>query len=123
MQKLFIYLSLIIFGSTALLAAEMPTKPSEIETLISEIKGANSPDRRVLMNQLKVKLRTMNQETRRKTMMNLRKSFGKNGSNQMHKNRPTNRGNQRNNMQEKRGEQRPQNRPNQPMRNGQKKGK
>ncbi len=123
MQKLFIFLSLIIFSSSALLAEDIPTQPSNIETLISDIKSAKSSDRRVLMNQLKVQLRAMNQETRSKTMMSLRKSFNKNGSNQMQRNRQENRGNRQNNMQEKRGEQQPDNRPSQPMRDGQKKGK
>ncbi len=122
MQKLFIYLSLIIFGSSVLLSNEMQTKPSEIDTLISEIKSAKSPDRRVLMNRLKVKLRTMNQETRRKTMMSLKKSFGKNGSNKMGQHRQKRDGSGKN-MQGDRGNQQPQNRPNRPNRNGQHKGK
>jgi hypothetical protein len=65
----------------------------------------------------------MNHETRTKTMMSLKKSFNKDSSNKMQKNRPSNPVNHRNNMQERRGEQQPQNRPTQPMRNGQHKGK
>lgn len=96
MRKLFIYLSLIIFSSTSILADKLPTQPSEIDILISKIKNTKAPDKRVLMNQLKVKLREMNQETRTKAMINLRKSFNKSGKQsqtqknqnaQMHQNR------------------------------------
>ncbi len=48
-----------------------------IATLISQIKEAKSDDRRVLMNQLKVKLREMNKESRQKTIRELKKSFSK----------------------------------------------
>ncbi len=48
-----------------------------IATLISQIKEAKSDNRRVLMNQLKVKLREMNKESRQKTMRELKKSFSK----------------------------------------------
>lgn len=122
MQKLFIYLSLIIFGSSALLAKDLPNQPSNIDALISDIKSAKSSDRRVLMNQLKVQLRAMNQETRSKTMMSLRKSFGKNGSNKMHQRRQKRDGSGKN-LQGERGKKQPTNRPNLPNRNGQNKGK
>ena len=46
-----------------------------IATLISQIKEAKPDNRRVLMNQLKVKLREMNKESRQKTMRELKKSF------------------------------------------------
>ncbi len=42
---------------------EKVSKP-DIAILISQIKEAKSDDRRVLMNQLKVKLREMNKESR-----------------------------------------------------------
>jgi hypothetical protein len=40
----------------------------------------SSFDRRVAMNKLKIELRTMNKETRKKVMLDLQKSFSKNST-------------------------------------------
>ncbi len=81
MQTLFIFFSLMYFWTNALFANEIPKESIDTETLITEIKNAKPENRRVLMNQLKLELRAMNQENRAKTMMRLRKSFAK-GSHQ-----------------------------------------
>ncbi len=76
MQTLFIFLSLICFWTNALLADTISKEPIKVETLVSEIKNATPENKRILMNQLKLKLRAMNQQSRAKAMMSLRKSFG-----------------------------------------------
>ncbi len=81
MQTLFIFFSLICFWTNALFADEIPKEPIKVEMLITEIKSAKPEERRTLMNQLKVKLRAMNRESRAKAMMDLRNSFAK-GSHQ-----------------------------------------
>ena len=65
---------------------ETPT-PS-ITTLVEEIKTAKAEDKRELMNQLKIKLRAMNQEKRQETMRELKQSFAKNAQGEhKHQNR------------------------------------
>ena len=63
---IFILFSLSLFAQEPALA-----------TLISQIREAKVEDRRVLMNQLKVKLREMNKESRQRTMRELKHSFSK----------------------------------------------
>jgi len=77
MQTLFIFFTLICFWTNTLFADEVPKKTVKVEILINNIKNARPEDRRAMMNKLKLKLRTMNQESRTKAMMNLRKSFAK----------------------------------------------
>jgi uncharacterized membrane protein len=48
-----------------------------IDTLIKKIKSSASDDRRVAMNKLKIKLRTLNKEARQKIMIDLQNSFTK----------------------------------------------
>ncbi len=56
-------------------AKEKAEQTQSIKTLIKQIKNSSSDDRRVAMNKLKIKLRTMNKETRKKVMLDLQKSF------------------------------------------------
>lgn len=82
MKTLLRYLSLALFTATLLSADTTETNPTGITELVSKIKSAKPEDKRVLINQLKVKLRVMNKETRKQTMMHLRKSFTKKGMHQ-----------------------------------------
>ena len=50
---------------------------SKIETLIKSVQTAPDKQKRVLMNQLKTELKTMNQESRHQAMMKLKHSFAK----------------------------------------------
>ncbi len=119
MKKLLVCLSLFL-GATVLVADNtMPTKSTGIDSLVMQIKSAKSSDRRLLMNQLKVQLRGMNQETRRKTMMSLRKSFAQHGGQGVHKNRPMN-CDKNGAIHERQGLQKHKNRPNH---NGEQKGR
>jgi hypothetical protein len=98
-QYIFIYLFFVLFFSLLLHAEELPLSTSDsksikevpvtaegrtredtmLKSLIEQVKSAEVKDRRVLMNQLKIKLRAMNQESRHKAMVELKKSFVKDG--------------------------------------------
>jgi uncharacterized membrane protein len=61
-------------------AKEKVDQTQSIEALIKQIKNSSSDDRRVAMNKLKIKLRTMNKETRKKVMLDLQNSFAQNNT-------------------------------------------
>ena len=48
-----------------------------IQELVTEVKNAPDNQKRVLINKLKIQLKSMNQENRKKVMMELKKSFSK----------------------------------------------
>ncbi len=75
MRKLLV--SIFLLSTTLLVANDIQKQQSQVDRLVQDIKVAKPSQRRVLMNQLKVELRGMNQESRRKTMMGLKKSFAK----------------------------------------------
>ncbi len=88
MQILFIIFSLLCFWTNTLFSDTIAKEPIKVELLIKQIKSAKPQERRVLMNHLKLRLRTMNQGSRAKAMMRLRKSFAKGyhqGIGQQHK--------------------------------------
>ena len=61
-------------------AKEKTDQTQSIQALIKQIKNSSSDDRRVAMNKLKIELRTMNKETRKKVMLDLQSSFAKNNT-------------------------------------------
>jgi len=61
-------------------AKEKTDQTQSIKKLIKQIKNSSSDDRRVAMNKLKIELRTMNKETRKKVMLDLQNSFAKNNT-------------------------------------------
>ena len=61
-------------------AKEKTDQTQSIKKLIKQIKNSSSDDRRVAMNKLKIELRTMNKETRKKVMLDLQSSFAKNST-------------------------------------------
>jgi len=64
------------------------TQQPTISTLINEVKNAPDEQKRVLMNQLKIQLKSMNQESRHQAMMELKKSFSTKGEGEeKHQNR------------------------------------
>ena len=73
-QYMIIYLLFMLF-SLNLFATDEIEVP--IKTLIENIKNAKVEDRRNLMNQLKLRLREMNKESRQKTIINLKKSLNR----------------------------------------------
>ena len=58
-------------------ATHKMTQASKIETLIQTVQDAPDAEKRVLMNQLKRELKTMNQTSRHQAMMRLKKAFSK----------------------------------------------
>ncbi len=58
---------------------ETITEPS-VQELIEQVKNAPDDEKRVLMNQLKVHLKSMNKENRKKAMMKIKSSFAKSES-------------------------------------------
>ena len=52
-------------------------KSSNLQMLINQVKSAPNKEKRVLMNQLKVQLKSMNKESRQQAMKELKKSFAK----------------------------------------------
>jgi len=73
-QYMIIYLLFMLF-SLNLFATDEIELP--IKTLIENIKNAKVEDRRDLINQLKLRLREMNKESRQKTIINLKKSLNR----------------------------------------------
>jgi len=72
-QLAILFLSLIIYISIA--DAKQKKNNTSVKHLIQKVKNSTGDDRRVAMNALKVKLRSMNQETRQHVMRDLQKSF------------------------------------------------
>jgi len=67
------YIIIYILVSISLSAQNLN---SPIKILIEKIKRADPKDRRALINQLKIELRKVNRENRRKSMMELKRAFG-----------------------------------------------
>lgn len=80
MRYFFISLVILFFSSHTLLAEEAQQPSTDIQKLVSEIKKAPPSQKRVLMNQLKIKLRKMNEKTRKEVMSNLKSSFAQKGN-------------------------------------------
>ena len=72
-QLAILFLSLILYISIA--SAKQKTNNVSLKQLIQKVKNSTGDDRRMAMNTLKVKLRSMNQETRQHVMRDLQKSF------------------------------------------------
>ncbi|MGC9350647.1 MAG: hypothetical protein ACP5D3_01540 [Sulfurovum sp.] len=79
MQYFFIFLLILFLSGVTLYAEEMKASSTDIQTLVSQIKKAPASQKRVLMNQLKIKLRKMNEKSRKEVMANLKSSFAQKG--------------------------------------------
>ena len=75
MHKLIILILSFFILTLQIDAQEKTDLTEEINLLISQIKNSSSNDRRIAMNKLKIKLRQMNKESRKKIMLDLQKSF------------------------------------------------
>ena len=78
--KKFKILFVMLMLSVSLFSQEKITQKNSIQFLVSKVKKAPPSQRRVLMNQLKIKLRSMNKATRKNIMRHLRQKFNKNHS-------------------------------------------
>ena len=75
MKQLFI-LVLSLFLTVSLLNANKKTSDEQtVKQLVQKVKQSKGDERRKAMNALKVQLRSMNQNTRQKVMMDLQKGF------------------------------------------------
>jgi hypothetical protein len=79
MQYFFIFLLILFFSSPALYAEKAQQPSTDIQKLVAQIKKAPASQKRVLMNQLKVKLREMNEKTRKEVMYSLKSSASQKG--------------------------------------------
>ena len=66
--SLFVVLSNSMFAQTK-------DESNDVKALIDKVKQAPPSERRLLMNELKIKLRSMQQETRTQVMLGLRSAF------------------------------------------------
>ena len=72
----YIFLSINIFAQSSNVS---------IKSLVEQIKRAKPEDRRILINQLKIQLRKVNREKRKKSMLELKRSLNsKRESGNMH---------------------------------------
>jgi len=67
--------SLFVVLGTSMHAQANEVDKASVQALVAKVKKAPSSQRRVLMNELKIKLRSMQQETRTQVMLGLRQSF------------------------------------------------
>ena len=86
MKTLFKYISFACLSAIMLFAETESVTQTKISVLVDKIKSAKPEDKRALINELKIELRTMNKETRQKTMMELKNSFAKGGMHQQMRN-------------------------------------
>lgn len=77
-KYLLVLFSFFVFFSQATYAKPNETDKNAIKVLIEKVKIVEPKQRRVLMNELKVMLRSMHQETRKQVMLDLRRSFSNN---------------------------------------------
>jgi len=77
-MKLLIILFLSFIFYMGIASAKQTNESVSVKQLIQKVKQSSGDDRRVAMNALKVKLRSMNQETRQQVMHDLQKSFSGN---------------------------------------------
>lgn len=68
-----VFLYSAMFGDTLL----KEDSTEDIMNLVSKVKEAKASERRVLMNQLKISLRKVNQASRQRIMLQLRKNFNR----------------------------------------------
>ncbi len=67
--------SLFVGLGSSMYAQTKELDNASVQALVAKVKKAPPSQRRVLMNELKIKLRSMQQETRTQVMLSLRQSF------------------------------------------------
>ncbi|HIQ28600.1 MAG TPA: hypothetical protein EYH42_08895, partial [Sulfurovum sp.] len=71
-----VFIFLILLGNAVYAETKIQNQDT-IKSLINKVKASPASKRRVLMNELKVRLRTMHKETRKQVMLELRHSFNR----------------------------------------------
>jgi putative lipase involved disintegration of autophagic bodies len=82
LKYILVIFSFFVFFSQSLSAEQKETNQDAINALVRKVKTVEPSQRRVLMNELKVMLRSMHQETRKQVMLDLRRSFSANTGSQ-----------------------------------------
>jgi len=82
-KYILVLFSFFVFFSQTVFAEHKEVDKAAIKALIAKVKTVEPSQRRVLMNELKVMLRSMHQETRTQVMLNLRHSFSNNRGSQI----------------------------------------
>ena len=83
-KYILVLFSFFVWSSSAYAEYEGADKET-IKALVEKVKKAPPSQRRLLMNELKMQLKSMHQETRTQVMLNLRRSFNGQQRPQMHK--------------------------------------
>jgi hypothetical protein len=81
-KYILVLFSFFVFFSQTVFAEHKEVDKAAIKALIAKVKTVEPSQRRVLMNELKVMLRSMHQETRTQVMLDLRRSFSNNRGSQ-----------------------------------------
>jgi len=71
-----VFIFLILLGNVVYAETRIQNQDT-IKSLINKVKTSPASKRRVLMNELKVRLRSMHKETRKQVMLELRHSFNR----------------------------------------------
>lgn len=74
-KYLLVLFSFFVFFSQTAYAEYKETDKNAIKVLIAKVKTVEPSQRRVLMNELKIMLRSMHQSTRTQVMLDLRRAF------------------------------------------------
>ena len=80
MKILMIQMLMGMFFLQVIYAEELKIEPlptPKIQELVNDVKNAPDSQKRVLINKLKIQLKSMSQENRKKVMIELKKSFVK----------------------------------------------
>lgn len=73
-HRMLVFSLVVLFHSSVYAQTKIEDK-SSVQALVAKVKNAPPSERRVLMNALKIKLRSMQQETRTHVMLGLRRAF------------------------------------------------
>jgi len=76
-MKRLVTLILLFTLSLAIAVTAEQNEMLSVKQLIQKVKNSTGDERRIAMNALKIKLRSVNQETRRQAILDLQKSFSK----------------------------------------------
>ena len=74
-KYLLVLFSFFVFFSQTAYAEYKETDKNAIKVLIAKVKTVEPSQRRILMNELKIMLRSMHQSTRTQVMLDLRRAF------------------------------------------------
>jgi len=83
-KYILVLFSFFVLLPQSLLSETKLTNERAVKALIEKVKTVAPSERRILMNELKITLRSMHKETRKQVMLQLRSTFNKEPNNQRH---------------------------------------